>query len=118
CHGSSPPHSARAGLHPHTPPIPAKKRRQPRVLVHAQQNISYPSAEIAPATLIDLSEEGLALQCEQRLPTKTKVYFRFSLPGQMRWIQLAGETVWQDSSGRAGIRFVQVPHFAPVLLQE
>jgi Tfp pilus assembly protein PilZ len=65
-----------------------------------------------------LSEEGLALQCEQRLPTKTKVYFRFSLPGQMRWIQLAGETVWQDSSGRAGIRFVQVPHFARVLLQE
>jgi DNA-binding response OmpR family regulator len=112
------PDRARASLRAASHLIRRDKRRQPRVPVHAQANISYPSAENAPATLIDLSEEGLALQCEQRLPTKTKVYFRFSLPGQMRWIQLAGETVWQDSSGRAGIRFVQVPHFARVLLQE
>jgi DNA-binding response OmpR family regulator len=109
---------ARASLRAASHLIRRDKRRQPRLPVHAPATISYPSVESAPATLIDLSEEGLALQCEQRLPTKSKVYFRFNLPGQMRWIQLAGETVWQDSSGRAGIRFVQVPHFARLLLQE
>lgn len=109
---------ARASLRAASHLIRRDKRRHPRLPVHAQATISYPAVENAPATLIDLSEEGLALQCEQRLPTKTKVYFRFNLPGQMRWIQLAGETVWQDSSGRAGIRFVQVPHFARLLLQQ
>ncbi len=112
------PERARASLRAASHMIRRDKRRQPRMPVHAPATLSYPSVESAPATLIDLSEEGLALQCEQRLPTKSKVYFRFNLPGQMRWIQLAGETVWQDSSGRAGIRFVQVPHFARVLLQE
>jgi DNA-binding response OmpR family regulator len=109
---------ARASLRAASHLIRRDKRRHPRLPVHTQATISYPAVENAPATLIDLSEEGLALQCEQRLPTKTKVYFRFNLPGQMRWIQLAGETVWQDSSGRAGIRFVQVPHFARLLLQQ
>ncbi len=112
------PERARASLRAASHLIRRDKRRQPRMAVHAPASISYPSVENAPATLVDLSEEGLALQCEQRLPTRTKVYFRFNLPGQTRWIQLAGETVWQDSSGRAGIRFVQVPHFARVLLQE
>lgn len=112
------PERARASLRAASHLIRRDKRRHPRMPVHATATISYPSVESAPATLIDLSSEGLALQCEQRLPTKSKVYFRFNLPGQMRWIQLAGETVWQDSSGRAGIRFVQVPHFARVLLQE
>ena len=112
------PERARASLRAASHLIRRDKRRHPRLPVHAQASISYPAVENAPATLIDLSEEGLAVQSEQRLPTKTKVYFRFNLPGQTRWIQLAGETVWQDSSGRAGIRFVQVPHFARLLLQE
>jgi hypothetical protein len=112
------PDRARASLRAASHLIRRDKRRHPRMPVHAQASVSYPAVENAPATLIDLSEEGLALQCEQRLPTKTKVYFRFNLPGQLRWIQLAGETVWQDSSGRAGIRFVQVPHFARLLLQD
>jgi DNA-binding response OmpR family regulator len=112
------PDRARASLRAASHLIRRDKRRHPRMPLHAQATISYPAVENAPAMLIDLSEEGLAVQCEQRLPTKTKVYFRFNLPGQMRWIQLAGETVWQDSSGRAGIRFVQVPHFARLLLQD
>lgn len=94
------------------------KRRQPRSAVHAQANISYPSVESASATLVDLSEDGLAIQCERQLPAKSKVYFRFTLPGQMKWIQLSGETVWQDSSGRAGIRFVDVPQSARRLLKD
>jgi DNA-binding response OmpR family regulator len=112
------PERARASVRAASHLIRRDKRRQPRMPVHAPATISYPSVESAPATLIDLSEDGLALQCEQRLPTRSKVYFRFNLPGQMRWIQLAGETVWQDSSGRAGIRFVQVPQFARLLLHE
>jgi DNA-binding NarL/FixJ family response regulator len=98
--------------------IRREKRRHPRSAVHAEANISYPAVESAPATLVDLSEDGLAIQCERQLPAKSKVYFRFTLPGQMKWIQLSGETVWQDSTGRAGIRFIDVPQSSRRLLKD
>jgi DNA-binding NarL/FixJ family response regulator len=98
--------------------IRREKRRFPRAAVHAEANISYSAVESAPATLVDLGEEGLAIQCDRQLPNKTKVYFRFTLPGQMKWIQLSGETVWQDSTGRAGIKFVDVPQTARRLLKD
>lgn len=109
---------ARASLRAASHLIRREKRRHPRAPVHTQATISYPSVENAPATLIDLSEEGLAIQCERRIPAKTKVYFRFTLPGQMKWVQLSGDTVWQDSTGRAGIRFIDIPASARRLLQE
>lgn len=109
---------ARASLRAASHLIRREKRRYPRAPVHTPATISYPEVESAPATLVDLSEEGLSIQCERRLPAKSKIYFRFTLPGQMKWIQLSGDTMWQDSTGRAGIRFVDVPQTARRLLKE
>jgi DNA-binding response OmpR family regulator len=108
----------RASLRAASHMIRREKRRYPRAPVHTPATISYPEVESAPATLVDLSEEGLSIQCERRLPPKSKIYFRFILPGQMKWIQLSGDTMWQDSTGRAGIRFVDVPQSARRLLGE
>jgi DNA-binding response OmpR family regulator len=109
---------ARASIRAASHLIGREKRRYPRSAVHAKAEISYSAVESAPATLVDLSEHGLAIQCERQLPNKTKVYFRFTLPGQMKWIQLSGETMWQDSTGRAGIRFIDVPQSARRLLKD
>ncbi len=109
---------ARASIRAARHLIRREKRRFPRSAVHAEANISYPAVESAPATLVDLSQEGLAIQCDRELPGKTKVYFRFTLPGQTKWVQLSGQTVWKDSSGRAGIRFIDVPQSARRLLQD
>src|SRR5207248_5295403 len=49
---------ARANLRAASHLIRRDKRRHPRLPVHAQATISYPAVENAPATLIDLSEEG------------------------------------------------------------
>jgi hypothetical protein len=59
--------------------------------------------------LIDLSEEGSALQSQKKLPPDCRVYFQFALPGHTSLIRLSGEVVWQDSTGRVGVRFVNVP---------
>ena len=67
------------------------------------------NAENVAATLLDLSEDGLAIQSERRLPPRCKVYFQFNLPGEKSSVRLSGDVVWQDSSGRVGIRFVDVP---------
>src|SRR2546425_3277088 len=86
-----------------------EKRRKPRIPIHAQVSIDYAGTENAPATLLDLSEEGLAIQSESRLPHHCQVYFQFTLPGYNPMVRLSGEVVWQDASGRVGIRFAHVP---------
>jgi DNA-binding NarL/FixJ family response regulator len=86
-----------------------EKRAKLRVALHAPASITYANAENVAATLLDLSEEGLAIQSERRLPPRCKVYFQFNLPGEKSSVRLSGDVVWQDSSGRVGIRFVDVP---------
>ena len=86
-----------------------EKRGKFRVSLHAPASITYANAENVAATLLDLSEDGLAIQAERRLPPRCKVYFQFNLPGEKSSVRLSGDVVWQDSSGRVGIRFVDVP---------
>src|SRR6266849_1241383 len=95
-----------------------EKRRKPRIPLHARASIDYAGTEKAPATLLDLSEEGLAIQSECRLPQHCQVYFQFTLPGHKPMVQLSGEVVWQDASGRVGIRFAHVPQTSRRVLNE
>ena len=95
-----------------------ERRRHGRVPVHAQAAIDCANIANASVTLIDLSEEGTAIQCDRRLPPSCKVYFQFSLPGQVTTVRLSGEVVWQDSTGRVGIRFAGVPQTSRKLLNE
>ena len=95
-----------------------EKRSKLRVALHAPASIAYGSAENVPATLLDLSEDGLAIQSERRLPLRCKVYFQFNLPGGKSAVRLSGDVVWQDSSGRVGIRFVDVPQTSRKTLGE
>src|SRR6266436_2352663 len=86
-----------------------ERRRNARVAVYTEATLDYANVENVPATLIDLSEEGTAVQSERKLPPDCRVYFQFALPGHTSTIRLAGEVVWQDSGGRVGMRFVNVP---------
>lgn len=89
--------------------IRRERRRSGRVAVHAKVALDYANVENVSATLLDLSEEGTAVQSEKKLPPDCRVYFQFALPGHTSLIQLSGEMVWQDSSGRVGMRFLNVP---------
>ena len=95
-----------------------ERRRHLRVPLHAQAAMAYAGTENLPATLLDMSEEGIAIQCDRRLPPHCKVYFQFSLPGHVSVVRLSGEVMWQDSSGRVGIRFVDVPHASRRMLSD
>ena len=95
-----------------------EKRAKLRVTLHAPASIAYGTAENVAATLLDLSEDGLAIQSERRLPLRCKVYFQFNLPGGKSAVRLSGDVVWQDSSGRVGIRFADVPQTSRRTLNE
>ena len=94
-----------------------ERRRHPRVAVNTETAIGYGSVENVQATLIDLSEEGTSIQSPHKLPLKGKVYFQFTLPGHSDPVRLAGEIVWQDSTGRVGFRFTGVPQASRSLLK-
>jgi CheY-like chemotaxis protein len=86
-----------------------ERRRAPRAPVNSTANVAYPGAPETSAVLTDLSDSGTLLQAANRLPSTCKVYFEFALPGQRQLVRLSGEVAWQDSSGRTGIRFLDVP---------
>jgi len=94
------------------------KRRKGRAPVHTQATIDYAGVEQARATLVDLAEDGMAVNFGERLPPTCKVYFQFQLPGHMTNVRLSGQVVWQDWNGRAGIQFVDVPQASRRILRE
>jgi CheY-like chemotaxis protein len=94
------------------------KRRKARASVHTQATIDYAGGEQAKATLVDLAEDGMAVNFGKKLPPTCKVYFQFQLPGQMANVRLSGQVVWQDWNGRAGIQFVDVPQASRRVLRE
>jgi CheY-like chemotaxis protein len=84
------------------------KRGKARAAVHTQATIDYAGGEHEKATLVDLSEDGMAVHFGKTLPPSSKVYFQFHLPGQAAPVRLSGNVVWQDWNGRAGVQFVDV----------
>jgi CheY-like chemotaxis protein len=95
-----------------------ERRTRPRIPLPAQTSIAYAGKEDVPAALVDLSEDGIALRSDSKLPPYCKVYFQFALPGDTSLVRLSGEVMWQDSSGRVGIRFAQVPQSSRGLLND
>jgi CheY-like chemotaxis protein len=93
------------------------RRSQRRASAQTQASISYSDVADAAAKLVDLAESGLAMESERRLPPSCKVYFQFALPQNRSQVRLSGEVVWQDSSGRVGIRFVNVPQSSQKILK-
>jgi DNA-binding NarL/FixJ family response regulator len=95
-----------------------EKRKSARATVHAHATIDYANVQQEKATLVDLAQEGMAVQFGKKLPPTSKVYFQFQLPGQLASIRLSGQVVWQDWNGRAGVQFVDVPKASRRLLTE
>ncbi len=94
-----------------------ERRRRSRAPVSLAVDVSYPGAPDLKATLTDLSDSGIAITTAGRLPDAGKVYFEFSLPGQKEIVRLSGEVAWQDSAGRTGIRFLDVPQASHRLIR-
>src|SRR5579872_802913 len=94
------------------------KRRKARAAVHTHATIDYAGGEQAKATLVNLAEEGMAVNFGKRLPPTCKVYFQFQLPGQTATVRLSGQVAWQDWGGRAGIQFVDVPQSSRRIMKE
>lgn len=95
-----------------------EKRRAKRVRVHGKASIAYAATENVSAPLLDLSEDGVSIRADKKLPPSCKVYFQFTLPGQVSLVRLSGDVVWQDDAGRVGLRFAHVPQTSRRVLND
>jgi DNA-binding response OmpR family regulator len=93
-----------------------ERRRAPRIPVGAPTSFDHSDAQDQRGTILDLSDGGTSVKSERRMPLSCKVYFQFNLPGQEQTVRLSGEVAWQDSSGRSGIRFLNVPQSSKKLM--
>jgi CheY-like chemotaxis protein len=95
-----------------------EKRKKGRAPVHTHATIDYGNVSQEKATLINLAEDGMAVQFGKKLPPTSKVYFQFRLPGHSASVRLSGQVIWQDWNGRAGVAFVDVPKASRRMLEE
>jgi hypothetical protein len=74
---------------------------------HRLETLVYLQFGVAamPAIVLDLSEQGLALQAPEPLPPVQNVPLRFVLPGTTHLVEATGEVIWADDDGRAGLFF-------------
>jgi CheY-like chemotaxis protein len=94
-----------------------ERRIEPRIPVRAPASLDFPGKENAAATLVEMSQSGLGLETREHLPPACKAYLQFSLPKSEAVVRLSGEVMWQDASGRVGIRLVKVPQTSKRILQ-
>ncbi len=92
--------------------VPNRRRR----VRHKVQTPAYASftPEVKGAMLdlheiVDISEEGVAIQCHSPLDIETPVNLCLDLADCPEHIQTAGHVVWSNESGRTGVRFAELP---------
>ena len=94
------------------PPLRARRRRV-RQKVHtpayASLNGSSNGQVLDLSEIVDISEEGMAIQTSFPLQIQRNVDLCLDLTATSTRIHTSGEVIWCDGSGRVGISFPQIP---------
>ena len=83
------------------------RRQSPRQKTDSLVYLRFGDVCPVPALVLDISEDGLAVQASEPLPA-AELPLRFILPGTTYMIEGSGEVTWADDSGRAGIFFSEL----------
>jgi len=68
--------------------------------------------------LLDLHEDGFAVQTSERLETNRAVTLCLDLPETKSYIHGSGQVMWSDEAGRGGIRFSGLSESSRQILKE
>lgn len=107
-----------------SPPRPARPNRR-KCVRHRIQTPAYAtfSAESQGAVLdlheiVDISEEGVAIQCATPLEQDRKLNLCLDLAECDQHIYTVGQVIWASPSGRAGLRFSELSSASLFRLRE
>ena len=101
---------------------PKERRRKVRQKLHSPVYVSFhgPQADkvVDLSELLDLHEDGFAVQTGEMLEVNGPVTLTLDLPETRTFIHGTGQVVWSNPSGRGGIRFSALPEDSRRRLQE
>jgi CheY-like chemotaxis protein len=86
-----------------------EKRRYFRHPVEIPASIAFGEGEKLKATITNVSEGGMAIFFRGPLPKGTVSTANFKLPGVATALEPKIQLAWVDDSGRAGLRFTDMP---------
>ena len=103
-------------------PCSAERRRSVRQKLHtpvyASFNVPETGMVVDLSELLDLNEDGFAVQTGERLETNRAVTLCLDLPETKSYIHGSGQVIWSDEAGRGGIRFCALPESSRQILKE
>jgi hypothetical protein len=68
--------------------------------------------------IVNISEEGIAIQCHSPLEAQKTINLCLDLADCSQHIYTTGQVIWSDASGRAGLRFSDLPSESLARLRE
>jgi putative methionine-R-sulfoxide reductase with GAF domain len=86
--------------------------------VYASFNGPQTGMVVDLSELLDLNEDGFAVQTSQRLDVNRAVTVCLDLPETKSYIHSTGQVIWSDDTGRGGIRFSGLPEKSRQVLKE
>jgi GAF domain/Sel1 repeat/PilZ domain len=99
-----------------------ERRRSVRQKLHTPVYASFNGPQtgmvVDLSELLDLHEEGFAVQTSERLETNRAVTLCLDLPETRSFVHGSGQVMWSDDSGRSGIRFSALPESSRQILKQ
>jgi putative methionine-R-sulfoxide reductase with GAF domain len=100
----------------------SERRRCIRQKLHTPVYASFTGPQsgmvVDLSELLDLHEEGFAIQTGERLEVNRAVTLCLDLPETKNYIHSSGKVIWSDDLGRGGIRFSALPENSRQILKE
>jgi GAF domain/PilZ domain/Sel1 repeat len=108
-HDSGPPMAATNSV---LRPISPHRRRRVRHKIQTPAYVSF-TAESQGAMLdlheiVDISEDGVALQCHSRLEVEKSLNLCLDLADCAEYIYTTGQVIWSNAAGRSGLHFSEL----------
>src|ERR1039458_7990163 len=99
-----------------------ERRRSVRQKLHTPVYASFNGPQtgmvVDLSELLDLHEEGFAVQTSQPLEVNRAVTLCLDLPETKSYIHGSGQVIWSDDTGRGGIRFSTLPESSRQILKQ
>jgi hypothetical protein len=99
-----------------------ERRRSVRQKLHTPVYASFNGPQtgmvVDLSELLDLNQEGFAVQTGEKLEKNRAVTLCLDLPETKSFIHANGEVVWSDDAGRGGIHFSALPENSQKILKE
>ena len=97
-----------SSLHPVLPNRRRRVRHKIQTPAYATFTEQSQGAMLDLHEIVDISEDGIAMQCHAPLEVKTRVNLCLDLADCAEHIYTTGKVIWSNSSGRAGLRFSEL----------